>query len=923
MQDQGLQTGEGGAEKVAEKTGALQKGAGNLAHAGKPVNRSLFFQRRRKRLRNRDLQGSSLTVVNSSFFLGFAMMEIQMKKEVHPSDFSDKSSLPTANREARRGAFERVTGSVFPPRRSPIFSLAIDRNHCIVPRGSSRKTHAIQDSYMRNTNGLPQRPCASLLACFIAFAAILSAPVSRSLLHAQEGLDPSEIWYRGFLLVQAAQDLEAKGKTLDALNKLSEAKPLYDHLAQQFPDFQPEIVRERRHLIAEKRDELKSGMRPKPAVPAAPAGASAPGSAPLPNAGEPPRALAIAPPPLPGSEFAESPGDLGGAPRGSNSEIIEADGEIALPTWSEGASQALPRAGSAPIPGMPRVENRSSAVGAIANSLHDDLNRTDVLIEFLNDDNQKLRNQLKQREQLLQQVNAELVRTRISREELMKRVAAAEAGGGGIEAQQKIEQLKTLLRDATTQLEAATDRNEQLVAAMEQSQQEMQKMRTRMGELERERDNLLEVVQGGGNGGKALKELMDRNRDLAAQLDRAEQLAASLSELNKEKDDDIALLKTEITRVKLERDQLLTENERHQQSIEDLQRKLEALSDGLSAEDKQALANATPVERQENELLRSMVLKQLRRQAQMKQAKELLLSQLDRLGARSDVLLGLIEDMARGSKLSDEEKALFKTPQFEEIIAAAAGTGEKTADEGGVKATESTENESNESEGAVMTATLVAAGKAPEGVSPDGVIEKQKLTVELAQIDKAARLDFKEGRYAEAEAGFLEYLRYLPQNVPCLCNLGVLKISMKNYSEAEYFLEKAIAIDGKSGLAFYLLGRTYFLQDKLDEALEKLETGLTFDPQNAKAHNCVGVISTRKGWVDRAQRAFVNAVSIDPDFGDAHFNLAVLHATKDQPDPAEAGKHYFRALHLGIPRDATIEGFLKEAEEAGGAVGMR
>ena len=84
---------------------------------------------------------------------------------------------------------------------------------------------------MRHTNGLAKRPCASLLACFVAFATLLCGSASRGPLHAQEGLDPSEIWYRGFLLVQAAQDLEAKGITLDALNKLTEAKPLYDHLA--------------------------------------------------------------------------------------------------------------------------------------------------------------------------------------------------------------------------------------------------------------------------------------------------------------------------------------------------------------------------------------------------------------------------------------------------------------------------------------------------------------------------------------------------------------------------------------------------------------------------------------------------------------------------------------------------------------------
>jgi tetratricopeptide (TPR) repeat protein len=291
---------------------------------------------------------------------------------------------------------------------------------------------------------------------------------------------------------------------------------------------------------------------------------------------------------------------------------------------------------------------------------------------------------------------------------------------------------------------------------------------------------------------------------------------------------------------------------------------------------------------------------------------------LEKLGTRSDTLLGLVDDMARGSQLTAEEKALFKAPQFQEIVNASSATVADDADSNETPAEETAEGS------AVMTATLIAAGNGPrENVSLDGVVENQKLTVELSQIDKSARLDFKEGRLSEAEAGFLEYLHYLPKSVPCLCNLGVLKISMKNYSEAEYYLEKAIAIESDSGLANYLLGRTYFLQDKLDDALVKLEAGLSYDPQNAKAHNCVGVISTRKGWVDRAERAFTSAVTIDPEYGDAHFNLALLHATKDDPNPSEAEKHYFRALHLGVPRDAAIEGFLKEFEEAGVSVGMR
>lgn len=770
-----------------------------------------------------------------------------------------------------------------------------------------RKTRETLNSYMRFTNGLTARPCASFLASLLLCITSLFSSA-----RAQDGLDPSDIWYRGFLLVQAAQELEAQGKYLDALNKLTEAKPLYDHLAQQFPDFQPEIVKDRRHVIAEKRDELKTAMRAPQPQQAAPAPMQAQPVNPFADQGQN-SGVPIAPPQLPGTNA--------GATR-RTMEINDEQGEFALPSWNDGVSQVLPRESFAP--GMPRVETRAPSVGAIANSLHNDLAEREKYIEFLTADNMKLRNDLKQRENLLQHVNVELARAKASREELMRRISL-EQNGGGVDAQQKIEQLKALLTDATTQLQNATDRNAQLVAAMEQSEAEMKKIRERMSELERERDNLVEVVNGEGTGGKALKELMDRNRKLTEQLDRAEQLASSLSELNKEKDDDIALLKSEITRIKLERDQLLTENQRHQQSIEDLQRKLELLSDGLSEADRQALANANPVERQENELLRSMVLKQLRSQAKMKQAKELLLAQLDKVGARSDALIGLVEDMARGSQLTDEEKALFKAPQFEEIVQAA--TGSPAASPTASDEAPSAAGEESAAPGgpAVMSATLVAAGNgpAPEGADLNGLVENQKLSVELSQIDKAARLDFKEGRYSEAEAGFLEYLHYLPRSVPCLCNLGVLKISMKNYSEAEYYLEKALAIESDSGLANYLLGRTYFLQDKLDEALTKLEAGLSYDPQNAKAHNCVGVISTRKGWVDRAEKAFTSAVSIDPDYGDAHFNLALLHATKNEPNPKEAEKHYFRALHLGVPRDASIEGFLKEFEESGVSVGMR
>ncbi|MEM9280260.1 MAG: tetratricopeptide repeat protein [Verrucomicrobiota bacterium] len=816
---------------------------------------------------------------------------------------------------------------------------------------------------MRYLIGLVERPTAR--AATLA-ALLWGALVVPSVGQAQnENLDPSDVWYRGFLIVQAARDLEERGKYLEALNKLNDAKPIFDQLAQAFPNYQTEMIRQRRQLNAEKRDELKTilqngGVPPGAAPPPNPArGAQGPAGAGgyngLPNSpGSVPRTTPPGQPypnippastlPTQPQPYPQTPSTIPAPPVGTppgagipevrvptspgarqrSFEVEDGDGEFALPTWGGGNNQQLPNVGTAPVPqvpqGMPRVETRSGvpSVGAIANSLYDKLAQNDMTISWLNDENRKLRTELRDREASLQELNAEMAQAQGRYNELQQQVQRREQGPGSVEAQQTIRELRGLLRDATEQLQDVTDRNARLVAELTQSRQEIAKLKDRMAALEKQRDNLAEAVEGQGNSGTALKDLMARNQELTDQLDRAQKLASSLSELNKDKDSEIAMLKSEVSKIKLERDQLVSQNQSHQQSIDDLRRQLEMLSDGLSFEEKNSLANASanPIQQHENELLRSIVLKQLRRQAQVKQAKDLLIRQLDKIGARSDMLLGLIDDMARGSQLTEEEKSLIIQPEFKEILEAATAQHEPTNVMAKV---------SNVGSVAFGSATFVAAGNGQGDGSlvTNGVIRNQELTVELAQIEKAARLDFSEGRLNEAEKGFLEYLRYRPRNVPCLCNLAILNLSMKNYASAENYLERALAVDDRSGLAHYLLGRALFLQGKLEDALASLERAISHDPQNAKAHNCVGVISSQKGWVSRAERAFTNAVSIDPSYGDAHFNLAVLYATRDQPDPKGADKHYFRALELGVPRDAAIEGFLDEFAKAGNALGMR
>jgi hypothetical protein len=48
---------------------------------------------------------------------------------------------------------------------------------------------------------------------------------------------------------------------LKALALFAEAKPLFDGLARQFPNFYPDIVRYRREQLNERLEELRKSMR--------------------------------------------------------------------------------------------------------------------------------------------------------------------------------------------------------------------------------------------------------------------------------------------------------------------------------------------------------------------------------------------------------------------------------------------------------------------------------------------------------------------------------------------------------------------------------------------------------------------------------------------------------------------------------------
>jgi len=678
---------------------------------------------------------------------------------------------------------------------------------------------------------------------------------------AQENSDPAAIWYRAFLTYESSLELEKSGKFLEALNKCNEAKALYDGLAYNFPDFQPDIVRFKQQIVADTRLRIiDTNQRHRK------------GEHITPNVERPPLPVPSGTLPAPGElPNIDVPGNQG--PSYHETPIAE---ENSLPSWNQN----------------PRVTRQAHD---LLNEAKNESARKDSIIEQLRRENEMLKSERDASEARFQQTQKELEIVKREHAKLTQQIEQLERTPQNQNAQQTIQEYRDIARKAMEVAKAQTEKSSQLLGQLRAAENKIASQAARIKELEEEKDNLAKIIQGKGMGTEALKELVDQNQRLSKRLDLAEKYALRASNDLENKDQDIALLKSEIQKVRGERETLIAENIKHQQQIEALQKKLEMLSDGLSDDDKNALTMA-PEQKAENELLRSMVLKQLARQAQLKQAKDLLLRQLDRLGVRSESLFDKIEDITRGVQPTAEEMKLFKSPGFQEMLQEA----------------------SVEVAGTIVYNTL----SAPATATNRTAIEGQKVNVVLAQIDKAARLDYKEGRLAEAEEGFLKYLHYRPQNVQCLCNLGILKIQLQNYSEAEQYLQRAIALDKDSGTAQYLLGRTYFFQNRFDEALNHLEQGIQLQPNNATAHNCVGVIASQKGWASRAEKAFGKAVEIEPKFGDAYFNLAVLLSSQGRSRFESAKNHYFKALELGVPRDGNLEQILKKTAQ-GMEVGMR
>lgn len=170
---------------------------------------------------------------------------------------------------------------------------------------------------------------------------------------------------------------------------------------------------------------------------------------------------------------------------------------------------------------------------------------------------------------------------------------------------------------------------------------------------------------------------------------------------------------------------------------------------------------------------------------------------------------------------------------------------------------------------------------------------------------------FSRGDYDAAREAYRRVIELAPQNLIGKINLGVVEYRSGNLAEAERVLKEVVQSRIETGAAWLTLGILYYENKRTDEALAALAMATLHDPGNARAHNYYGVTLGLKGWRDGAEAELRRAVEIDPEYRDAHYNLALLYMERRPPTIELAKRHYYRSVELGGPRDIVLEKNLK------------
>jgi len=787
-----------------------------------------------------------------------------------------------------------------------------------------------------------------LLAVFLVPALLASSA-------AQD--DPSAAFFSAYQEFQRAERLEREGRNDDAIAKFRFVAAQLSQIKSENPDWQPLVVdfRLRRtqeavlrlegslasptlgpppDLIMVDDDDLPPIMPPRRATPAAPAAGPTISISPFVDTGS-------GPAPAAPSRGTASSADLEQLQmqlameqeRSAELQKQVERGEVEFSSVSTELDKTKVmvvdlttqlrnfQEGGAPGPVSGASEEELSRLAGVAAELESTL-------AAAGEERQQLSERVAESTRQIEELTAQLA-------EAQSGVDAAQAAAEA--AREEAEVARARAGELESEREAIVAERDSAREEVETARGEVQTLTVRVTELEDERASLIAARDTAQQEAAEAKSALEKSADLIeANRQLEEKLVAAADQISgmetdvAAKADVIAGLQADLETVREElvgaQAKLREDRERFDQLQavnEQLLREYDEVTGAMAAV---RLGEMTAAEakllQQENEVLRSIIMRQILEQARREQAFRLAQEEMDRLEIRSDTLSEKISELALPTlQLTAAEQEMLKRPVItlvEEEGGRISGQIEVVKPQTDDVLAQSVVDDPVVAMVEIETGEVVET--ADDSVAVETTVEEAptgsaagtgELPAEVLALVDTARDEFVAGNFARAEELYQQFVELQPDNVVALANLGVAQFRQGKLTAAQLALERAIKANPVDAFSLTTLGAVMIEQNRIEEAVGYLERADEVAVDDPITLNYLGVATSQLGQFGRAEQSLRRAINVNPDYAEAHFNLAVIYATAKPPSIALAKRHYERALELGADADPRLATMLQ------------
>ncbi len=143
-------------------------------------------------------------------------------------------------------------------------------------------------------------------------------------------------------------------------------------------------------------------------------------------------------------------------------------------------------------------------------------------------------------------------------------------------------------------------------------------------------------------------------------------------------------------------------------------------------------------------------------------------------------------------------------------------------------------------------------------------------------------------------------LKLQPNNALAMQQLAYYELDGGNLAAAKAMLEKALTIEKQQPGLYALLGTLYVssapTSDNLKRAETNLRKALELGNANSATYYYLGKVFQRRNDLTQAAQHMEKAISLDPNYREAHYDLAQIYKAQKRPDEAKKQRETFQKI---------------------------